>query len=171
MSFFLTQNLVAAGRHSCKMVLALLWCFGLICGASAAACTDIPVSLMRACCNAGVSIVGLFLIPFFPFMISAIAVYCSIPLLIYLCVLAKSFLLGFCAWALIGTFSVGGWLICLLLLFTDLLTAPALYFFQLRCLRGVVKDIISSGVYTVLWFVAVSLADYLWVVPLLRDII
>ena len=126
---------------------------------------------MRACCDVGVSIVGLFLIPFFPFLISAIAVYCSIPLLIYICVLAKSFLIGFCAWALIGTFSVGGWLICLLLLFTDLLTAPALYLFQLQCLRGVVKDIISSGVYTLLWFVAVSLADFLWIAPLLRDII
>ena len=171
MSFFFTQNLVADSRRSCKMLLALLWCIGLICGISLAACTDTIASLMRACCDAGVSIVGLFFVPFVPFLISAIAVYCSIPLFIYVSGLAKSFLFGFCTCAVLAAFSDGGWLTCLLLLFTDLLTIPVLYLFQLRCLRDGVKDILSRGVYTVAWFAVVSSADYLWIAPLLRDII
>ena len=133
--------------------------------------TDNLASLMRACCDAGVSIVGLFLVPFFPFLISAVAVYCSTPLILYLTGLAKSFLFGFCACAVYTGSSGGGWLLCLLLLFTDLLTAPALFLFQLRCMYDDSKNVLRFGVFAVLWFMAVSAADYLWIVPLLRDII
>ena len=170
MSFFFPRNLVVASRRSCKLILSFLWSFGLFSGVSVAACADNPVSLMRACCDAGVSIVGLLTVPFLPFLISAFAVYCSALPVLYLTGFCKSFLLGFCVCAVSTGFPGGGWLMCLLLLFTDLLTVPGLFLFQFRCLSGC-KGILQQGLWTALWFVAVCIADYLWVVPLLRDII
>lgn len=164
------QILAAASRHSCKILLALLWCIGLICGASVAACTDNLASLMLACCNAGVSIVGLFIVPFLPFLISAFAVFCSAPLILYLTGLYKSFLLGFCVSAVGLVFFGGSWLVCLLLLFTDLLTVPGLLWFQMRCLDGY-SGIRRCWLWALLWFISVCIADYLWIAPLLREII
>lgn len=171
MSFLFSQNLVAHGRRSCKILLAFLWCFGFGSGVLMAARTDNIASLMLACCDAGVSIVGLFFVPFFPFLISAIAVYCSIPLLVYIIGLVKSFAIGFCFCAVSRAFAGGGWLISLLLMFTDLLTAPALFLFQLRVVTEEQQRILRHGVYALVWFVTVSLADYIWIAPLLRDTI
>jgi len=170
MRFRFSQYLVASSRRSCKLMLTFLWAVGLLCGCYCAACADNIASLMRACCDAGVSIVGLLTVPFLPFLISAIAVYCSALPVLYLTGFCKSFLLGFCVCAVSTGFPGGGWLMCLLLLFTDLLTVPGLFLFQFRCLSGC-KGILQQGLWTALWFVAVCIADYLWVVPLLRDII
>ena len=171
MRFLFSQYSIASRCHSCKKVLAFLWVVGFVCGCSCAACSDNLVSLMRACCNAGVSIVGLFFVPFLPFLITAAAVYCSAPLFVFLTGLCKSFLLGFCICAVYSGFSGGGWLVCLLLLFTDILTAPVLLWFQLRAVPGPGKNIRKCGVLAVAWFAAVSAADHIWIAPLLREII
>ena len=171
MRFLFSQYSIASRCHSCKMVLAFLWVVGFVCGCSCADCADNLVPLMLACCNAGVSIVGLFLVPFLPFLITAAAVYCSAPLFVYLTGLCKSFLLGFCICAVYSGFSGGGWLVCLLLLFTDILTAPVLLWFQLRAIPGPEKNIRKCGILAVAWFAAVSAADHIWIAPLLRKII
>ena len=171
MRFFLSQYLIASGCRSCKIILTLLWCFGFIWGVYVAACADNLASLMRACCDAGVSIVGLFFVPFLTFSISAAAVYCRIPLIVYLTGLCKSFLLGFCVCAVHFGFFRGGWMICALLLFTDIFTAPALFGFQLRYLQGVRKGFCRDSICCLCWFILVSMVDEAWIVPLLRDII
>ena len=171
MNFFFPLTLNAASRYSCKIPVTLTWCIGLICGIFVAACTDNIASLMRACCNAGVSIVGLIIVPLFPFLFSAIAVYCSSPLLLRLTGFCKSFLLGFNICAVYSVFSGGGFLICLLLLFTDLLTSPTILLFQLRCTKWRSKELLQGCISALTWFFAVIAVDYTWVAPLLRDII
>lgn len=171
MNFFFPLTLNAASRSSCKIPVTLSWCIGLICGIFVAACTDNIASLMRACCDAGVSIVGLIIVPFFPFLFSAIAVFCSSPLLLYLTGFCKSFLLGFSIRAVFIVFSGGGLLICALLLFTDLLTTPAIFLFQLRYAKWRSKEFLQSCISALIWFLAVIAVDYTWITPLLRDII
>lgn len=171
MRFVIMPYFFASRSRSCKKLLVLLWTVGFFCGCSCAAGADNLASLMRACCHAGVSIVGLFFVPFLPFLISAVAVYCSAPLILLLTGLSKSFLLGFCVCAVYVAFSGGGWLISFLLLFTDIFTAPALFGYQIRCLRGGRKLICLDSLLTMLWFIAVSTVDRLWIVPLLREII
>ena len=171
MRFFVSRHLIASDRRSCKLMLTVLWVFGFVCGSFCAAGADNLVSLMRACCDAGVSIVGLFFIPFFPFLISAAAVYCSAPLIMYLTGLTKAFLIGFCFFAVYSGFTGGGWLVCLLLMFTDLLTAPALFRFQYRAMCGSARSVCWDGILTLLWFAVVTVVDRLWIVPLLKEII
>ena len=171
MRLFFSQYSIASHRCSCKILLAFLWVIGFVCGCSCAACADNFVSLMRACCDAGVSIVGLFFVPFLPFLITAVAVYFSAPLIVYLTGLCKAFLLGFCFCAVHSGFSTGGWLVSLLLLFTDLVTVPALLWFQCCVVGASRKTVFKCGILALFWFVAVAAADYFWIVPLLRDII
>ena len=171
MSFFFPRNLVVASRRSCKFILSFLWSFGLFSGVSVAACADNPVSLMRACCTAGVSIVGLFFVPFLPFLISAAAVYCSAPLFVYLTGFCKSFLLGFCVCTVYSGFPGGGWLVSLLLLFTDVLTVTMLIWFQCCAVSNPCRGTFKRGILTFAWFAVVSAVDYFWIAPLLRDII
>ena len=171
MRFLFMRNLDAIGCRLCKMILSFLWCFGFCCGGFTAARADNLASLMLTCCNSGVSIVGLFFVPFLPFLISAAAIYCSAPLILFLTGFCKSFLLGFCVTAVYLVFSAGGWLICLLLLFTDLLSVPALLRFQLACFGGNNRRLLRNGICTLLWFLAVAAADHIWVLPLLREII
>lgn len=164
-------NLIASGYSSCKLTVLFLWIFGFLSGVVFAAPADHLVSLMRACCDAGVSIVGLFFVPFLPFLISAAAVFCSAPLMFYFTFWGKSFLLGFSLRIVHAGFTGGGWLICLLLFFTDILTAPILLLFGLRhadCRR---KPGPQEIAFAMIWFAVVCTTDYLWVVPLLREII
>lgn len=170
MRFRFSQYLVANSRRSCKLMLTFLWAVGFLCGCYCAACADNLASLMRACCDADVSIVGLFFVPFFPFLISAVAVYCSAPLIICLTGLCKAFLLGFCVCAVYFCFSGGGWLVCLLLLFTDIVTVPALFLFQFRAVCGTWKRTCRDGILALAWFAAVTAVDRIWIVPLLREI-
>ena len=171
MMFFFSQYSIASRRCSCKMLLAFLWVVGFICGCLCAAGADNVASLMRACCVAGVSIVGLFLVPFLPFLITAAAVYFSAPFLVYLTGFCKAFLLGFCVCAVHSGFAEGGWLVSMLLLFTDMLTIPVLFWFQRCAVCNPGKGIIKCGALAFVWFAAVSAVDFFWIVPLLRDII
>ena len=171
MRFLFSQYLIASRCHSCKMIIAFLWGIGFVCGCLCAACADNFTSLMRTCCTADVSIVGLFFVPFLPFLISAAAVYCSAPLIVYLTGFCKSFLLGFCVCTVYSGFPGGGWLVSLLLLFTDVLTVPMLFWFQCHAVINPGKTTFKYGMLAIFWFAAVSAVDYFWIVPLLRDII
>ena len=171
MSFLFSQYSIASRRSSCKLILTFLWVIGFVCGCLCAACADNFTSLMRACCTAGVSIVGLFFVPFLPFLISAAAVYCSAPLFVYLTGFCKSILLGFCVCTVYSGFPGGGWLVSLLLLFTDVLTVPMLIWFQCCAVSNPCRGTFKRGILTFAWFAVVSAVDYFWIAPLLRDII
>ena len=164
-------KLIDANLRSCKFTLILCWSIGFGCGILSAAGADDIVSLMRACCDASVSIVGLLFIPLFPFLISAVAVYFSLPWLLFLTAFLKSFLSSFCACAIFRVFKGAGWLVLPMLQFTDLLTLPVLCRFQFRHICGQKTGVIREGTMSLAWFMAVVLTDWLWVAPLRRDII
>lgn len=164
-------KLMEVSRRSCKLFLILCWLIGLWCGIFVAAGADNIVSLMRACCDAGVSIVGLLFIPLFPFLISAVAVYFSLPWLLCLTAFFKSLLSVFCTCVIFRAFKGAGWLIWPMLQFTDLLTLPVLCRFQLRRICSQRTGFIREVAVSLGWFLAVALTDWLWVAPLLRDII
>lgn len=170
MYFFFPRKLIESGRRSCKMILIIFWCIGFAGGTVAAAGAGNLTSLMRACCDSSVSIVGLFLVPFFPFLISAVAVYFSLPWLLCLTALCKMFSFGFCTCAVAVGFAEAGWLICLLLLFTDLCTLPVLCWFQFRHSAGGRRILWKDVLCPIVWFLAVCAVDRIWIVPLLIDI-
>ena len=170
MSRFYPQNLMGCRHRSCKFYLVVWWLTGIAGGLFLAADAGVYFSLMRACCDCRVSIVNLLLIPCFPFLISAIAVYFLLPMILYLCAAFKMFCFTYCICSLFATFAHAGLLVCVLLMFTNLLTVPALCRFQWLCASNGRKYLFRNAAVCLLWFAVVCTVDYLWIAPLLRDI-
>ena len=171
MRFFFPQKVMVCGGRSCKMILLFCWIIGSLCGAVVASGADSISSLVRACCDASVSTVGLLMVSFLPFLFSAVAVSFSLPWLLRLIALLKAFCFSFCAVIVLGEFGTAGWLCCLLLLFTDILTLPLLCRFQLRHCSAVCRFFLLVFCACLIWSLIVCMVDRSWVVPLLRDII
>ncbi len=93
-------------------------------------------ALMRRASNAPVSIFGLLAATFFPFLLSAIAVYFSKSWLLYPICFFKAFCFGTCATAVAQAFGSAGWLVQPMLLFSDCCTLPLLCLFWLRHVSG-----------------------------------
>ena len=147
--------------------LHLVWVTGLLCGGLFTLLADIPASLMRM--PGHLSIVGLLLIPLFPFLISASAVYLSCPRLIHVVCFFKAFCFCACAVMIRAACGSAGWLVQALLLFTDGLTTPVLYWFWLRCLEG--SDAVRSAMGCLGLFAVTAAVDLKWIAPFLNQIL
>ncbi len=122
-------------RKGCRFILAFCWLAGLICGifiylSSANSLT----SMMRSVLYAPVSIVGLLCVTVLPFLLSAFAVFFFRPVWLLPICFAKAFLFAFISMGIVQDFGSAGWLIRCLLLFSDCIGVPILYWFWMRCL-------------------------------------
>lgn len=121
-------------RKAYPFFLAFFWLCGLCSGIMAFALADISFfPLMRSFSDCAVSIAGL-LWATLPFLISAAAVFLVAPWLVYPVCFAKAFLLSFLTCGIYSIFGSAGWLICMLILFGDLVTVPLLYGYWLYAL-------------------------------------
>lgn len=128
----MAQNLSYILRR--PFALALVWMLGMLGGLSAyAASNSSLIAWMRLAPLGRVSIVHLVAVTFFPFLISALAVYFSWSMLLLpVC---------FCRAALLSFFSMGlavaaGWPVACLLLCRSWVSVPPLYRFWRRHLSG-----------------------------------
>lgn len=171
MARFLHQTDLDPSRKFYRHLLALCWTAGLGCGVFLWFLADDSVaSLMRSSLSGSVSIVGLLSVTFLPFLLSAIAVYFSGPWFLLLICLGKGIVFSFVSMASVASFGGSGWLIRLLLCFSDCLSMPLLYWFWLRCIhssvRGSVVRFFAAGA---LYFLIGSI-DYCYIVPFLADL-
>ena len=131
------SDLPETRQAACKFLLALCWCGGLILGISfASSADDSTLLMMHSASMSAVSIPGLLSILFLPFLLSALAVYLSRSLLLLGVAFVKAFAFGFCAFAVNAAFQSAGWLVCMLLMFSDLCSLPLLVWFWLRHIAG-----------------------------------
>lgn len=153
----------------CRKLIPVCFAFGMICGIVFAHCSDILASLMRQALFCQVSIVGLATVSILPFLLSAFAVLISCPVLLPVIVFSKAFLFGTCAAALDLTFGSAGWLVRMLLMFSDIASLPVLYWLWLRCSslnpRGLLRDFLFALLVTGciggidIWIIAPFLAS------------
>ncbi len=116
--------------------LAFCWCAGLVLGCCLPQHLDRSYfSLMHKAVNRSVSIVGLFAV-LLPFLISAIAVYFSQTWLVFPICFIKAFSFAFVAACVTFAFGPSGWLVRVLLLFTDFLSAPVVLGYWLRLAKN-----------------------------------
>lgn len=92
--------------------------------------------MMRGAASGSVSIAGLLGITTLPFLISAFAVSFSMAWLIFPVCFCKAFAFSFVSLGVLQAFGSAGWLVRLLLLFSDCAGMPLLYGFWLRHLPG-----------------------------------
>ena len=118
-------------------LLSICWLVGLSCGIFLFLYAGTPViSLMRRAPVGSVSIVSLFCIGLLPFLFTACAVFVSELRLLFLICFCKAFLFSFAFTGISVAFFSAGWLICILLLFTDGIGCIVLYSIWVRLLSG-----------------------------------
>lgn len=119
-----------------RLLLAIVWSAGLICGILVIASVDDHfLSLMRSALYVSVSIVGLLSVTLLPFLLTAFAVFICQPVcLLFLC-FVKAVFFSFTAFGVSTGFGDAGWLIWHFLLFSDFVSMPLLYWLWLRCSR------------------------------------
>lgn len=122
--------------------------------------------LMRTAVSTRVSIVGLFAVSYLPFLFSAFAVYIRKPKLLLIGLVIKAFMFVFCGLSCIAAFPAGGWLVRILLQFSDYLLFPVLCWFAVRQIIGHGDFRKDFSLCTVLFVIAGSL-DYCVVSPFL----
>ena len=153
-------------------ILAVFWVLGLAFGALISLLNeDHLYSLMRTAVNIRVSIVHLLLIQIFPVLLSAIAVYYSIPLYIFFICIFKSVCLGFILVSLGHVFGNAGWLIRFLFMFSDTLTIPSLLLYWFKHISGMKHSFLLDTKCLVLFTLFVSFLEYFLVSPFFMSVI
>lgn len=148
--------------HKEHHLLSLCWLLGVLLGFLAALQADSCLAaLMCRTATGTVSIVGLLFGCFFPFLIAAVAAYLSEPWLLLIVCLLKAFSFSFCAFGISLAYGSAGWLVRILLLFSDLLLLPVLYFYCYFLLKKGIEaskflTFIVMIVSLVVWFVNCS---------------
>lgn len=136
MSFVFSPDPGKRRRKRSTSALALCWTSGLVCGMLVYLSAGSSLtSLMRSTMGGTVSIVSLLYMALLPFLISAFAVSFFRPTLFLIC-FGKAFLFAFASLGLFRAFGSAGWLVFRLILFSDCMLLPMLYFLWLRLLRS-----------------------------------
>lgn len=155
-----------------SLELAICWFLGLLSGAIYGCHTDPAyLHMMRAAAFDRVSIVGLFLLLYFPLFLSAFAAYINKPHWIVVICFVKTFLFASCSFALYDVFHSATWLVRIMLQFSEVISLP---FYYLYCLRNIStmrshiqKDTLLFGAVNFL----IGILDYCVISPFLVDII
>ena len=160
---------------SCKMnwiILAVVWLIGLFVGMYLGSNADNSYFLlMRMALNTRVSIVGLLGISCLPFLLSAYAVYLGKPKLILLVCFCKAVLFTSCGYAVLISFGSAGWLIRLLLQFSDIVLLPLYCWFSIRHIHGKETTLKRDTAVCILAAACAGSIDYCLVSPFLAMLI
>ena len=152
------------------VLLAFFWLLGIaigyFCAVVAERHTEIALSSYIA---DGTSVLRLWIIHLFPFILVAFAYRFSQHYVIYFLNLVKSAIYSFCNFYVIFVFGSAGWLVRVLLLFTDTFSVLLLFYFSLGCLYN--RSIGKSEYIAVFFSVAVlCLIDCFSVSPFLLSL-
>ena len=160
------------GRRHSTVLLAAVWCLGLLAGIFLVSrASESVIALMRLAGKSRVSIVGLLLGNLLPFLLSFAAISSSMPRLVYAVCFFRSALYGFCAFGVGLGYGSAGWLVQALLLFSDVLTMPALFWFWIRHIGGRRRSRNRDFLLCVIYAVAVWAADFCLVAPFLARLL
>lgn len=172
MGRFLNLKLPHFSRKSSLVVLAFSWFLGLLLGVIfSIAAGDSIVSLMRTAVSSHVSISGLLTAILLPFLLSAFAVFICEPWLLFVIAFLKAFAFSYLGLGVMVAYGSAGWLVWLLLMFSDCCSLPLLLWYWIRFISGRKSTVIPVTV--VLFFLAVLIGsfDFCVVSPFLATLI
>lgn len=154
------------------LILAFTWCFGILNGiGSYIYAGDSFVSLMRMAADRDVSIVNLLISSILPLLFSAFAVYLHSPQLLAVLCFLKAWLFGFVSCGVLASFGSAGWLVWLMMMFSDIFCLVPLWWywiFQCQLMNRVHGARLAACIAVV--FLIVCL-DHSLISPLLVDLI
>lgn len=148
------------------VILAFCWIVGLVCGALYSLATECFVSvLMRMLPFSHASIVSL-VVNLFLLLIIYFASSRFVPIgFIYLIVLLKAFLFGFCMVSIYMYYGTAGWMVHLLASFSEAFTVVPFLWFSIRSICGYKKTMMRDAAICLFIYIAVSVIDQYCVSP------
>lgn len=161
---FLHQN--SQGCKCSTAILAFSWTMGLAVGLCA---------IVSGCCDAifyqaaditptFFSIISVLLLPI---MIAVLAVFIGQCWLIFPMAFLKAVAFAYVGWSVVITFGSAGWLIRLLLLFSDCASMPLLWWFWNKALVSDFDALVPASVAAVLTILGIGIVDYGVISPFL----
>lgn len=172
MARFFHQDLPLWWRKGSAVFLALFWTVGLLFGVSFFFFAGkIFSSLMLGVLYGSVSIVGLLCVTVLPFLFSAFAVYLSEPWLLLLVSFWKAFQFSFVSLSILSCFGSAGWLFRWLLMFSDLISLPVLFWYWSRYISGEQGFSCTESLLILSVCILIGSFDYGYVSPFLAELI
>lgn len=172
MDLFFHSPLPRSFRKDSVAFLAFLWTAGLIFGTVTSFYAGNSVfSLMCGALYSPVSIVRLLSAMLLPLLFSAFAVYFSGAWLLIPIIFLKGFSYAYLAFGILSSFGSAGWLIQLLLIFSDTLMLPVLWIYWLRVLKDGQHDLLIRTIPAVSAALLIGSFDISVISPLLAQIL
>ena len=172
MDRFLNLSISFLHCKSKHKFFAFVWVSGLILGALTSVSADISLaSTMRAALCGGMSIFGLLVVVLLTLFLSAYAVYFSQPVLLVSVVFLKAFLFAYTGAGLLTLYPSSGWLIRYLLMFSDTLMMPLLWWFWLCAESGERVALLHRTAFSTLVACSIGCVYYALIAPFLARLI
>ena len=167
---YLRQNR-CFGRCSFRVIiLAFLWTASYIVGTVCSYNDIYIVSMMRRAISCPVSIVGLCAVLFLPLLISVLALLFKKRTVIYIYTAIKAYFSGAAIYAVCAAFRYAGWLIRLLLLFSDTVSCVLILFLLIRHIDDIKSSFRRDVLLSFIAVVICGCIDYLLVTPFLMSL-
>ena len=155
-----------------RRTLAVLWTFGALAGSYISLSADkLLASTMHSALESGLSITGLLTMLFFPLLFTAFAVFIPRLGLLYPVVFLKAFLFSYTGAGLLFSLNSSGWLLWFLLMFSEMLILPVLWFLWLQIASGRFRLALYSALPAVFIAFLTGFLDYSLVAPFLADLV
>ena len=150
--------------------LIFSWIFGFFTGLIFARIAgDSSYSLMRLATLTQVSIVSLLSMLALPVLVTDLIVRCHLLFFIYPVAFMKAVVYSYCSTCVLLTFGASGWLIRILLVFTDSAMCVVLLFWWSSLLSGrIASRYITAGICT--FAICFGALDYFCISPFLLDL-
>ena len=150
-------------RKENTSLLAFYYLFGFALGLSFSFFSGVTSSLMHSFSDYAVSIVWFLIHLLLPFLFSVFAVCISAPELLYCICMLKAFLLSYLSVFLMIVYSNYGFLKRTLILFSDYISIPVLFFFWYRHISGITELNTSEIVFFLLILIGIGVLDYYFI--------
>ena len=152
-------------------ILVICWLLGSLAGAACSVSAGEPLaSLMYSAMERRVSFVSLLGILILPFLFSVFAVYIhSLGILFVICFL-KAFSFSFVFAAVCAAFPDSYWLLRWLLMFSECLVIPVLFWFWLHFLSGKRSGLLLPSVVSAMAILFVAAIDHTYISAFLAEL-
>lgn len=172
MGRFLRLNLSSMRCRTLRIVLSLLWIYGLFLGALLSFSADsLLSSTMLSVIDGRLSIISFLSALLLPLFFTVLAVYISQPVVIFLLIFMKAFLFSFVGIGLLNSFDSSAWLLRCLLMFSDSLLLPILWWIWLQSFSNDRQAVFRFSILAAAGILLIGCIDYTLVAPFLDALI
>ena len=172
MARFLHRSRSPISCNANRCWLAFYWIIGILAGVWISVFSGFNCSsLMRSVPYGAVSIVSLVLIVFLPFLLSAIVVFFSCRVILFLIVFVKGCLMALVSMGVVYSYGGVGWFIRGFLCFSDMASLPLLYWYWMHILEMEGFSALRTGLCLLGPVYCIGSIDFCLIMPFLADCI